>query len=74
MSITGTRRELAQLRRIVKENCKRIYQAEQYIDSLMQGPSTEDRGRRIAQVMNSITCARQSMLHFGLGIDLKKIK
>jgi hypothetical protein len=67
------RTEWLKLRKLIKENCERIHNAELFVDVTMQGPSTELRGKRIASAMNNIQMARHSLLHFGLGIPLNKL-
>lgn len=72
--LTKAEKELRKLKKLVREDCHRIYMAEENIDAIMKGPSTEQRGRLIAAMVNEITMARQSLLHFGLGIKLNELK
>jgi hypothetical protein len=61
------------LRSLIKDDCERIRHAELFVNAAMQGPSTKERGQKIAQAMNQIQIARHSLLHFGLGIPLNKL-
>jgi hypothetical protein len=66
-------REVRRLRSLIRDECELIYLAEVGIDTAMQGPSTEERGVRIAKCINQITMCRQSLVHFGLGIPLSRV-
>jgi hypothetical protein len=47
---------------------------EQYIDQLdevMKGPSTPERGKKIAHLTNALNMAKDQAKHFGLGLSLK---
>lgn len=72
--MTEAEKKLRNLRQLVRDDCRRIWMAERALDAQMNLPSTYERGRVIAQILNEITIARQSMQHFGLGIPLEKCK
>lgn len=44
------------------------------IDMIMKGPSTVERGKRIAVVFNYLEMANDRARYFGLGIDYRKDK
>jgi hypothetical protein len=44
------------------------------MDLLMKGPSTEERGKKIAKLMNDLDFVNDCAMHFGLGLSFKQIK
>lgn len=44
------------------------------IDEVMTGPSTPERGKRIARLANALNYATDVADHFGLGTPLRKPK
>lgn len=43
------------------------------LDTAMKGPSTEQRGKTIAAAISTLEYANDSLMHFGLKYDFKKI-
>lgn len=43
------------------------------LDAAMKGPSTEQRGKTVAAACNVLEHANDSLMHFGLKYDFKKI-
>lgn len=43
------------------------------MDSLIQSPSTPERGKRIARAVNQMEILNDSALHFGLGMSFRRI-
>lgn len=43
-------------------------------DIEMQKPENYERGKRIAKIWNKMKFDNDSALHFGLGVDLKKVE
>ena len=46
----------------------------QRLDILMKQPSTEERGKKIAIMTNTIEMATDHVLHFELGLSFKQIE
>ncbi len=44
------------------------------LDAQMELPSTEQRGKDIAKILNSLEMTNDAVLHFGLGYGFKKIE
>ncbi len=75
MAISEVERKLRHLKSLVRGDCKRIQDAERLIDDLLNGhPLMPGWGKHLAQILNEITAARQSMQHFGLNMPFSKIK
>ena len=43
------------------------------IDTIMQEPSTNDRGKKVAAIMNGLEIENDAAMHFGLGYSFAKI-
>jgi len=43
------------------------------LDAAMKGPSTEQRGKTIAAAISTLEYTNDSLMHFGLNYDFKKI-
>lgn len=43
------------------------------LDAAMKGPSTEQRGQTIAAAINTLDHANDSLMHFGLKYDFRKM-
>lgn len=61
-------------RKTVEAHCRMICGFEVAMDRLMAAPSSVERGKRVAELMNELTMNNQRVMHFGLGWSLKKIK
>jgi hypothetical protein len=73
MSETKTRPTKAErnLRKYLTALVETVEQYVRAIDAEMRGPSTVERGSRIARLTNALEMQKDSAKHFGLGIDLR---
>ncbi len=62
------------LKKHLEELCDNVAIHIEAMDREMAKPSTEQRGRNIAQLMNGLNMCLDQALHFGLGLSFKKIK
>jgi len=61
-------------KKYLKQLCGTVAKGLDMIDVEMKKPSTEQRGKVIAEICNAIEMANDSAWHFGLGLSLKKGK
>ncbi len=70
--IKQLRRENAKLKRQYKKHVVWVAQFIAALDEAMKGPSTPERGRKIAELSNKLQMGNDHAWHFDLGYDLKK--
>jgi hypothetical protein len=51
---------------------KTVRQYSEFMEEVMKGPSTVERGRKIAKLLNSLNNVNDHALYFGLGYDYRK--
>lgn len=64
--MTDEQREVRHLRKYLRECVDAVSCVIFSIDQTMQGPSTPERGKRLAAATNALALARDSAAHFGL--------
>lgn len=75
--------EQAEIRRLTRENreIKKYFgnivvviaNTISALDAAMKGPSTEQRGKTIAAAMSTLEFTNDSLMHFGLQYDFRKM-
>jgi hypothetical protein len=65
------KRRVRELTKHLKDltTCVEVFLAR--LDVEMEGPSTEERGRRIAELANRLDIANDHARYFGLGVDFR---
>jgi hypothetical protein len=64
----------AEYKRALKELGMAIVSFENQLDAEMKKPSNNERGERVAILINRLTLANQRALHFTLGLSFKQIE
>lgn len=60
-------------KKALRELTEAVQNFETTMDMVMKHPSTPERGRQIAALMNDLTLANQRAMHFTLGYSFEKI-
>ena len=68
--MNGKRDEIKLYKKYLKELVKVVSDAVEALDKVMQQPSTFERGKKIAQISNTLDVAKDIARHFGLGEKL----
>lgn len=68
-----TRRERG-LEKALHDLTTAVCHAASLVDDAMKGPSNEQRGRNVANVMNWLDHQNDAAMHFALGMSFKKIE
>lgn len=71
-ALLAERRKSRELGKYLRELTRVVLEHLSEIDKEMRGPSTLERGRRIAALCNQLELANDRARHFGLGDSLKK--
>ncbi len=66
-------KEVNELKKCLKTLTSEMAISLQSLDIEMQKPESFERGKRIAKIWNKMKFDNDSALHFGLGVDLKKL-
>ena len=66
--------EATKIKKALKTLTTEIGKGLALLDREMMKPESYERGKRIAKIWNKMKFDNDSALHFGLGIDLKKLK
>ena len=61
-------------KKYLKELTQSVSRAISCLDSIMKGPSTNERGKQVAKICNFLDISNDAAMHFGLGYDFKKIE
>lgn len=67
------KKEIRELKKCLKLLTAEFAKCLALLDIEMQKPESYERGKRIAEIWNKMKFDNDSALHFGLGIDLKKL-
>ena len=71
MSTTHKPRDVFKLKRHLRDLCITVEAAVAAIDRELAGPSTHDRGKRLAAICNALEMEKDCAKHVGLGLSLK---
>jgi hypothetical protein len=70
-TMADLKRQVRELTRHLKDLTAGVEGFLARLDVEMQGPSTEERGRRIAALRNQLEMANDQARYFGLGVDFR---
>lgn len=73
MEITRLTRENREIKKYLGNVAVVIANTISALDAAMKGPSTEQRGKTVAAACNVLEHANDSLMHFALKYDFKKI-
>jgi len=67
------RKENRELKKYLSNHAQIIADTLSALDATMKGPSTVERGQTIAAACNMLEYANDSLMHFGLKMDFRKM-
>ena len=73
MELRTLRKQNRELKKYLSNHAAVIADTLSALDAAMKGPSTVDRGKTIAAVSNTLEYANDSLMHFGLQMDFRKM-
>jgi len=73
MELKSLRKENRELKKYLGNHAQVIADTLSALDVTMKGPSTEERGKTIAAACNMLEYANDSLMHFGLKMDFRKM-
>ena len=68
------KREIRKLRKALVDLTDTVGHGLALLDAAMQGPSTPERGSRVAKIANVMDMQNDSAMHFALGMNFEQIK
>lgn len=74
MEIRRLTQENRELKKFLRNIAAIVAQSIATLDTVMEGPSTNERGKTVAAVCNTLEYANDSMMVFGLKVDHREMQ